>query len=245
MSKVKVYHNVFHRNGYLWDFNDYGTVAPEGIDANVFKNNIVSANAASKLVSVNLAASAAADGNNPINENVFAHNLLHSDAGAVSFKFKELGELGTYSLSWYQENHPGNFYNNVEAAPDFVVDDPVQPDDFQLADGSGLVDAGGFLTRTKAAGSGTSVVVQDAGYFCDGFGVIPGDLVQIGANAPVRIAQVDYASNTLTLEATISWEADDAVSLPYGGAAPDIGAFEVQEDGLTAPEAPRDLVVSP
>ena len=70
------------------------------------------------------------------------------------------------------------------------------------------------------------MAVQDAGYFSNGFGIVDGDHVQIGSNTPVRIIQVVYDANIITLESRISWEQNDDVSLPFNGNAPDIGAFE-------------------
>jgi hypothetical protein len=95
-----------------------------------------------------------------------------------------------------------------------------------LRPGSPCIDAGAHLTRTTAAGNGTEVAVEDALYFCDGFGLIAGDEVVIGDNRPARVTKVDYDSNLLTLGRAIAWKAGDPVDLPYGGKGPDIGPFE-------------------
>ncbi len=108
--------------------------------------------------------------------------------------------------------------------------------DFRLRDHSPAIDAGGALTRTDGAGSGASVRLLDAGYFSDGMGVTPGDQIQIGGRSPVRITSIDYASNLITVDQSLSWNAGDAVVLAYNGAAPDLGAYECQ--GACPPAQP-------
>jgi hypothetical protein len=99
--------------------------------------------------------------------------------------------------------------------------------DFTLQATSPAIDRGGFLTQSIAAGSGTLLPVQDARYFSDGYGLIPGDLIQLqGQTATARVSAVDYSANTLTLETPLSWTAGQGVSYAYAGSTPDIGAHE-------------------
>jgi parallel beta-helix repeat protein len=101
--------------------------------------------------------------------------------------------------------------------------------DFHLAAGSRMIDAGVALTNSAAAGSGTSLRVQDASNFYDGYG-IPGevgDTIQfVGGPAVAVVISIDYATNTLTLDRSLAWSAGAGVSLKYSGARPDVGAFE-------------------
>jgi hypothetical protein len=53
-----------------------------------------------------------------------------------------------------------------------------------------------------------------------------GDMIQVGRNEPVRIQKIDYDKDIIAVERELSWEEGDAVSPPYAGKAPDIGAFE-------------------
>jgi hypothetical protein len=120
------------------------------------------------------------------------------------------------------------------------------PHDFRLASGSPAIDAGAFLTTTTSAGSGTVVPVEDAGYFTDGFGTVPGDTIQIGASV-VQVTAINYATKTLTVSPSISWTNGTGVSLPYAGSKPDIGAFEYTENvGETSapPAAPSSLIAT-
>jgi hypothetical protein len=71
--------------------------------------------------------------------------------------------------------------------------------------------------------------VADARYFYDGFGIPgeQGDLIWVGAaREPARVVARDIEQNTLTLDRNLTWEADEPVTLPYAGDAPDHGAYE-------------------
>ena len=87
-----------------------------------------------------------------------------------------------------------------------------------------VVDAGRSLTYAVQDGSGTLLLVQDARFFFDGYGVTEGDMVVIGTNPPVRIMHVNYISNELHLSEPMSWKKGDSVNRPFSGTAPDIGA---------------------
>jgi parallel beta-helix repeat protein len=111
-----------------------------------------------------------------------------------------------------------------------IIGDPLFVDlagrDFRLRLLSPAIDAGDFLTRASAAGSGAVIRVEDAHYFFDGYGIVEGDLIQIGSNAAVRVLAIDYAINTITIDQNLSWNAGDGVSYPYSGSKPNMGAYE-------------------
>lgn len=74
------------------------------------------------------------------------------------------------------------------------------------------------------ADPGTS---KDAGFFIDGFGIVPGDRIQLqGQSQTAGITSVDYSTDRLTIDTPLTRTAGLVVSLPYAGSAPDIGAFE-------------------
>ena len=84
-----------------------------------------------------------------------------------------------------------------------------------------------FLTRTATTGKGKIVAVEDAGYFCDGFGMVDGDMVQFqGSSEPLMVVNVDYEKNTLELSGFYSWGKGVGISMAFSGVAPDIGAIE-------------------
>ncbi len=101
--------------------------------------------------------------------------------------------------------------------------------DLSLAPGSPAIDVGVFLTRTQSAGAGTVLVVQDTGYFYDGYGIFGevGDVIQLeGQTQTAIIVAVDDASHTLTLDRSLGWSANQGVALAFAGAGPDVGALE-------------------
>jgi hypothetical protein len=120
---------------------------------------------------------------------------------------------------------------SLVGAPLFVSvpDRPTLEDadlDFSLGPGSAAIDRGVPLARTLGSGSGTSIGVDDAGWFFDGFGVTAGDRIVVGQNPAVRITSIDHDANVLEVDQAIGWNEGDGVSLEHSGAAPDIGAFE-------------------
>ena len=142
------------------------------------------------------------------------------------------------SLSWWEENHPQMFIDNLQADPEFT--DPSNYD-FRLQPGSPMIDAGAFLTKTANSGENSTLMqVADAGWFTDGFGIIGGDTIQLeGQPGRAIIVSVDYSTGTLTLDRSLSWSDGQGVSLRYGNARPDIGAFEF-DDGTSFVSPGRD-----
>jgi hypothetical protein len=132
-------------------------------------------------------------------------------------------------VSATQNAYPLLYIDNIVLNP--MIED-ASNHNFLLQEGSSMRDAGSFLTT--AAGSGyqsDQLVVADATYFIDGFGIQSGDLIQLeNQNESVAVTGINYAANTLTLSSAMSWNAGDGVSLKYSGTSPDIGAFEFQED---------------
>ncbi len=129
------------------------------------------------------------------------------------------------SLTWWEANYPEAYHSNLQANPDFVDE---ANKDFNLKEGSPMIDAGAFLTITSSSGlDATSMEVDDAGWFIDGFGLISGDTIQLeGQSCYALIVSIDYTTNTLKLDRALSWEANLGVSMRYNSVGPDIGAFE-------------------
>src|SRR6202040_4051678 len=102
--------------------------------------------------------------------------------------------------------------------------------------------AGTSLTTVAAgdSGSGTSLVVKDASYFQDSYGLsnaystVYPDCIAVGtASNHVCVTSVNYSTNTLTLASSISRSAGQGVYLfsksdgaqVLTGSAPDLGAY--------------------
>jgi hypothetical protein len=230
----RVYHNVFHST----DFAGVSLASGTTFSGNVFKNNVLS-----RSVFV------ANDTRWPFYTDELAGKPVQLFSGRLDgFLFEGNDILGsapaqlyaiTYgvrtqpafsqtpqALSWWQANHPTLFRNNREQDPLFVDE---AAHDYRLRPLSPLIDAGVFLARAAAAGSGTSLPVDDATWFFDGFG-IPGevgDLVQLqGQTVTARVTAINYTTNTLMLDRALTFSAGQGVALAYSGSAPDVGAFE-------------------
>lgn len=235
--KNRIYNNAFVNNHSLWEARDYGNTRP--IHSNIFKNNAIHGVKSSTVIWGNLQAGGRAAGYDAMANSQFIANSFGDGGRSMTANFMGIGNR---ALSWYESNKSRNFRNSVFEDPGFVTNRPHKIDDLKLTDASPLIDKGQHLTLTGSEGSGTSVKVADAGYFSDGFKVVEGDHVQIGANAPVQIVKVDYSKNVLTLAQPISWGKGAPVSLPYHGSAPDIGVAEF-EAGLVPPAAPKNLML--
>ncbi len=106
-----------------------------------------------------------------------------------------------------------------------------------LQAGSPCIDAGQFLTTVTSGGSGTTLPVADAGFFFDGYGMVPGDTIQLeGQSSTTTITAADYGAKTLTLSSSLTWTNGQGVALAYNGSAPDMGAYEYTS-GAPAPPA--------
>jgi hypothetical protein len=146
------------------------------------------------------------------------------------------------TVTGFQAKYPTVFRANLQADPQFVDE---AGHDFHLRTGSPMIDAGAFLTKTVAAGSGTVLPVEDVRYFFDGFGIcdengkpLLGDLVQLEGDTRVaRVLAIDYAANTLQLDQVLSWTAGQGVALRYLGQRPDVGAYEYAAPGNQGPIA--------
>ncbi len=205
---------------------------------NVFKNNIFARATASQVDDIDATSSSGALSNQ------YAGNLLcgaGGQAAAISYEFG--GGNVTWSLAEAKKNKPAQWdASNKEGDPNFVNTTGQGPaKDFGLQVGSPAIDGGLHLTTATAAGSGMTVTLADAGYFCDGWGIpgVTGDSIQIEGGPVVGIATIDYTTNSVTLNAARSWAGGARVwyyrSDRFMGAAPDMGSHEF----YTVPSTPR------
>jgi len=161
--------------------------------------------------------------------------------GLLSF----LGDPGNKNADPLFVNYisPGNASNN-----------------YHLQAGSPAIAAGTYLTTVAAgdSGSGTSLVVSDATYFQDGYGLsnanstVNGDCIAVGTPSNhVCVTTVNYTTNTLTLASSISRSAGQGVYLysksdgvqVLTGSAPDMGAYPYAGSSTGSPAAPSNLSV--
>ena len=120
--------------------------------------------------------------------------------------------------------------------------------DLNLLPGSPALGTGTYLTTVSSgdSGSGMSLVVNDAGYFQDGSGLVNGDCIAVTTTLNhVCITAVNYLTKTLTLSSSISRSAGDHVWLysdsagrqVLRGSGPNMGA------AVLTPAPPTNLSV--
>jgi len=238
----RIYHNVFYNN------DGAGIALGAGEVNNRFTNNILFANKGCTpdcfattpgqiLYEIDPTA-------RPFWEtSTFSYNdIFYEQPGQAVIEQSESSGPGL-SIANFNNEIAKVFLNSLEVNPQFVN---APAGDFRLQSGSPLIDAGDFLTKTvEAKTDSTSMRVQDASYFFDGYGIAgeQGDLVQLqGGTVTVRVVAVDYGTNTLTLDHPLSWTAGQGVTLQFGGNGPDIGAFETNlSTTIAPPAAPTNL----
>ncbi len=239
-----IYHNV------IYNFNQLNTqwhgIQLDALNAeiqfgpNMFKNNIIYKNGTDNEHSYQVAYTRATTAM-PIDR--FDGNLIcRKNANELVVYFFEYNRT-KLTLKQAVQQYPNIFFpSNIDTSPLFVDEENY---DFHLQRTSTCIDAGVFLTKTSSAGSGAYIHVEDARYFCDGWGVVEGDIIKIGSRSPVQIMNIDYTNNLIKINQEINWQQGEPVSLNYSGAAPDIGAFEyyLPLDAL-APNAPQILKAS-
>lgn len=168
-------------------------------------------------------------GQSPVG-NIVKNNIFHANRnGSVSYD----GEVDPQLIegNWDEEGDPS--FVDVSSPVDPETYPPALPD-LQLLQASACIDRGAFLTTVASAdGSGSSVQVADASYFIDGWGVVAPDRIQLeGQSDAVSVTAVDYDTETITVDGTLTWTTGQGVSLAWVGTAPDLGAYEY---GAAAP----------
>lgn len=223
--------NIVRRN--LFYYNDGPGIAletytyfPHNVDFNHIYHNVFFHNG------FNVIPSAPADyrygillasrGGAAINDVAIKNNIFYdNNSGSMIFGSLAPRSAQTVANNWEQTGNP-LFVNTTVGSPGSST-----LPDLHLQSGSAAINAGGYLTTTVGAGSGTVMSVADAGYFTNGFGVIEGDQIQLqGQTARARILNIDYTLKTITLDTSLTWQAGLGVTLAYEGTAPDIGAYE-------------------
>jgi hypothetical protein len=213
------YHNTVYGTG------DGGTVDYDGglvfayyNGANKIRDNVIKNNIFHTPNRYGFAISSTGSPSDIYN-NVYDNNVIYNPSSNYVRYF------GTaYTLPGIQSAYPTAFMNNMNSNPQLESD-------YTLSSTSPCIDAGTWLTYTANSGAGTSIQVDNAHYFCDGFGLIDGDDIVIGTEK-VTIINVNYNNNQITVDNSITWSNGDPVSLSYYGNAPDIGAYESSFSGL-------------
>jgi hypothetical protein len=204
-----IYQNTFYKNGYLTDpVFDLGPEAKVGLG---MANYGYPENA------------------KPIEANVVINNIFHQNYGEQTFGFNRVVASAQVIDSNWTDDNGDPIFIDISAAPD-----PLKPDlyDFKLRPHSPCIDGGRFLTRIASNDAfGKRFVVENAGFFTDGWGIVEGDLIQLeGENETIRIVAIDYETNVIEVDQEIEWMRNQGISLPYQGMQPDMGAYEYGQD---------------
>jgi hypothetical protein len=188
-------------------------------------------------------------------------NRLHNNLYFLNYQlYRGYTSAQTYANEWNGDTQGNPLFVNASATPPTNKADSSLPN-LQLQATSPAINKGGALVTVAGAdvGSGTSLVVTDAGYFQDGKLAPPGrmqaDWIAVGTVGNIaQIASINTQTNTLTLTSAITrtdgapvwlYRKSDGVRVLYG-TAPDAGANE-SGSGSTGlpPAAPTGLVILP
>jgi hypothetical protein len=217
-----VYHNVFYRNGgsplsagdprYTFGLtfdNVAGDSAPMPITDCAIKNNLFFDNSGGDLF---------------FYYTDYTAQALHGNYLAVVTGSNSTGRV---TVALPSDNVTGSADPLFVGVGATATADNTDSFDFHVQAGSPVIDRGAFLTTTASAGNGTVIPVDDPDYFIDGFGIVPGDEIQLEGQTPaVRIVSIDRDARQITVDAALTWTAGLGVGMRYNGAFPDIGAFE-------------------
>jgi hypothetical protein len=164
----------------------------------------------------------------------------------------------TFANNWHGDTRGNPLFVNASTTPPIDKTDSTLPN-LDLQESSPVIDQGGALTTVAVAdiGSGTSLVVSDAGYFQDGSyapsGTVFADWIAVGTvSNVVQMSSINYSTNTITLANSISRNDNDPVWLykksdgvqVLHGSAPDPGAYEFPQTD-EAPSPPKNLRIIP
>ncbi len=168
--------------------------------------------------------------------------------------YKHRVPYGYYHVDLNEQYIENNWNGDERGDPRFVnadviLGDPFDPNypDLQLLATSPCRDAGTYLTTILSpSGSGTSFLVQDAGYFMDGWGIVKGDSIQLyGGEQTAIITHVDYNKNEITVDRNLTWMKNQGICLAYVGTAPDMGAFEFGRGSKPRPPVNLHFITIP
>ena len=169
--------------------------------------------------------------NNIVAETASALDLLQDSCLGFVSDFNDFFNIRPLMIEWNQSRTDWATYQAVSGQDSHsITSDPLFTDsasfNFSLQPTSPLISKGEVLTRTTEAGSGKVVMVMDSSYFSDGFGIGSGDSILIGSSQ-VKIMLINYIDHSILIDQAIRWEKNAAVSFPFAGTAPDMGASDL------------------
>lgn len=171
-----------------------------------------------------------------------ARNNLAWCAGATCNLHGQIYSQGSFTAD------PGN----IKVDPKFTN----YASDISLSGNSPGVGAGSYLTTVavKDLGEGRALLVNDAAFFQDGYGIpsVQADQIRIGTSTVVRITSINYTTNTLNLAESVVRLPGDPIYLfsdstgrvVLFGNEPNIGALPSGVQQTPAPPTGLTVTVS-
>jgi hypothetical protein len=183
------------------------------------------------------------------------YNMFRTDVLGIGFALDSTtvaSFTGSNDL-FYQAGTSWSGFAATESGHVFADPKVTSLTDLHLLPTSPAIGGGTYLTTVANTdtGSGTSLIVNEAAFFQDGFG-IPGvqpDWIRLGTSTVVQVAAINYASNTITLANSVTrtpgnpvylFKLSDGTTVLYGN-SPDIGALPFAPQ---RPSPPSGLSVS-
>jgi hypothetical protein len=277
-----IYNNTVNtkgKNGGIWWYIDQAGDCGNSYKGQIFKNNII-VNAGNNMLRIQPAGTCTTNGNR-LNTTVYNES---TEIGSMLLN-GNIYNFGTSDILWVlpdpnqtvkaydtganimaewanwksDSGQEKNGFFTTQSMDQLFVDEPVG--NYNPATGSDLIDSGISLTNVHAddPGYGTSLIVINADYFQDGWGMsgigVEADWIAVGntSNA-VQISSIDYSTNTIRLVNSISrnhgdnvwlYKKSDGKQVLYGS-KPDVGAREYAQNApQPAPlAAPTNLRIS-
>lgn len=246
------YNTLYHHNAYGLGFADYTNSAADSAGSfnKIYNNTIFHSgyNIDPGFVTSNENAAVTFPYSTTV-QNRFHNNLYFANRKVYG---GSPASLQVFANEFDGDTQGNPLFVNASAT---AIPDPFDSSlpNLNLSGGSPAINQGGALTTVAAAdsGSGTSLVVANAGYFQDGTfapaGAIQADWIAVGTvGNVVQISSINQASNTITLTSAISrndndpvwlYKKSDGVRVLYGS-APDAGAYEYTGISDSMPPAP-------
>jgi parallel beta-helix repeat protein len=170
--------------------------------------------------------------NNIVAETANVLDLFQDSCSGFESDFNDFFNTRPLAIEWNQNQTDWPTYLAASRQDAHsLISDPFFADpsafNFSLLPTSSLIDKGTILARTTNTGNGKTVLITDASYFSDGFGIGNGDSVVVG-NSQASLVAIDYVNHSISVDRVINWGKNDVVSFLFAGAAPDIGASNTQ-----------------
>lgn len=148
-----------------------------------------------------------------VNANIVKfNNIFHTAAGSDYFYgTSDAGSDEDKTVAEMEAAYPTKVNSNLQVDPLFTN---AAGNDFTLQAGSGMIGTGGHLTTAVGAGVASDrLTVADAKFFCDGYGIVDGDWIKIGAADPVQVYYVNHDGNLIVLKEARTWGNGNNVDL--------------------------------